>query len=587
MDYVTHMLVMVLVYVILGLSLNLLMGYTGLMSVAHAAFYGLGAYVSALLMINLGANFFVAMIAGMVFAGITGAIISLPALRVNADYLILLTLGFQQVIYGFIFNLRDVTKGFTGLSGIPRPAFFGWQLISPASYLPLAIGLSVLSFVIIWRFTRSPFGRVLKAMREDEAVAMSFGKNVLRFKVLVFAVSGGIAAMAGSLFAAYAAFISPQSFVADVSIFIIALVALGGTANLWGSVLGSLLIMTIPEILTFALGSGVQIGVGRVTGYELVAPLRAGIYGVLLVLFMVFRPQGIIPEYARFGRRKARAYPKLSPEEQIKLLWPEPDPVSASDSGNGHRPTIEIKGVSKAFGGLKAVDGLTLSLPERRITGLIGPNGAGKTTMFNLVTGFLKADEGAVSYQGQDITKRAPHDVVRLGIARSFQGARVLNRMTVIDNVLVARPNQSGEHMLKLFFRPGQVAREEWANIRFAMACLGFVGLDDKADELAGDLSFAEQKMLQLACLLATESKVILLDEPVSGVDPMWIDHVLGLVRQLVKQGKTVCFIEHNLDVVKALADFGYFLGQGKVLAKGTPLELMADRQLIDIYFGA
>ncbi len=576
MDYVAHVVIVFLIYAILAISLNLLLGYSGLLSLAHAAFFGVGAYASALMVIHLGVNFFVAMFVGILIAAIMGAIVSIPALRVRAEYLILLTLGFQKVIYGLMVTLEDLTKGTTGLSNIARPKIFELGFVSPPSYLPLVFALSGLSFAIVWRITHSPFGRVLKAMREDEELAVSFGKDVLWFKVLAFIVAGSIAAVSGSLFASYTTFISPQYFTVDVSIFIIAIVALGGRANLWGSVVGAFLLITIPEGLTFVGGE-----------HELVDSVRAASYGALLVLFMRFRPQGMVPEHAGVRRGSSSAHDSLSPGEKDKILsCRDGTDRKSKENGKDQDLPIEIKGLCKNFGGLRAVDNLTLSLPEHRITALIGPNGAGKTTAFNLITNFLKADKGSVYYRGLDITNVSPHRIARLGVVRSFQGSRVFNGMSVLDCVLLACPKQSGESLRSLLFLPWKIAREENENRKSAMVCLKFVGLGEKAQELAGELSYAEQKMLQLACLLATKPEVLLLDEPVSGVDPRSIDHVLTLIRQLIDHGKTVCIIEHNLDVVKNLADSAYFLDQGQVVTEGTPLDLMNASNLVERYFG-
>lgn len=575
MDYVAHIAVVFMIYAILGISLNLLLGYSGLLSMAHAAFFGVGAYASALILLKLGIGFPIAMLVAVIASAILGAIVSIPALRIRDEYLVLLTLAFQMVVFGLTITLEGVTNGTTGLGNIPRPAFFGVTLVSPVSQLPLMLVVLLLSFLVTWRITTSPFGRVLKAMREDQEVVLSLGKDVFRFKVLAFIVAGGIAASAGSLFASYTTYIVPQYFSVDVSILIIAIVALGGTANLWGSVVGAFILTALPEILTFF---------GR--GYDFVSAIRAASYGALLILFMMFRPQGIVPERAslRWGRTRTAA--SLSSEESEGILWGvqgKGDPPEASDN---QKAPIQVKGLDKRFGGLKAVQNLTLTVPENNITALIGANGAGKTTVFNLITNFLKPDNGTIFYRGRDITNLPPHRIARLGVVRSFQGARVFKGMPVVDNVLLARPNQSGENLALLFFSPWRVAREEKENHRYAMACLGFVGLAQKAQELAGELSYAEQKMLQIACLLATQSEVLLLDEPVSGVDPIWIEHVLTLVHRLAGRGKVICIIEHNLDVVKDLADCSYFLSEGKIIAAGTPAELCSDPKLVEMYFG-
>jgi len=585
MNYFIHIAIIVSIYIVLAISLNLLLGYTGLMSIAHGAFWGLGSYAAALLLLNMGVNFFVALIGAVGITMIIAALLAGVALRARSDYLVLLTLAFQMITFGLLVNLRGLTKGYQGLINIPRPEILGSTLTSPTSYLPLVVGIAALSFFIVWWITHSPFGRVLKAMREDEDVALSLGKDVVRFKVISFMVAGGIAAVAGTLFATYATWISPEFFKYDVSILMLAIVALGGMANLWGTLVGAIIFVGMPQMLIFAVSEIKIFGI-LVTSTELFDPIRAVVFGVVLIVFMRFRPQGIIPEYKSFRLGKAKPYAPLPPEEADKILWQagvDQTPLKAQSS---REAVIEVKGLVKNFGGIRATDELTLTLPGNRISALIGPNGAGKTTAYNLITRFLRADAGRVYYRGRDITKCSPHQITHLGVARSFQGARVMDGMKVLDNVLAARPRQSGENLWLLFFCPWRVVREEKENRRYAMACLSFVGLAELAQSLAVELSFGQKKRLQIACLLATEAEILLLDEPVSGVDPARIGDIMELMRKLISRGKTICIIEHNLDVVKDVAVFSYFLDQGRVVAKGTPSTLMADRRLAELYFG-
>jgi branched-chain amino acid transport system permease protein len=248
---------------------------------------------------------------------------------------------------------------------------------------------------------------------------------------------------------------------------------------------------------------------------------------------------------------------------------------------------LEITGLSKSFGGLQAVKEASLRLPAGKITGLIGPNGCGKTTVFNLITGFLPADGGKVYVHGKEITGRTPYALVNDGLARSWQDIRIFKDMTVLDNVLVARPKQSGEKILPLFFFPWRVAREQRENERRAFGYLKMVGLIDKAGHLAGSLSTAEQKLVALARLMATECKVLLLDEPTAALDPESVERIIKLIRGIAKQGrKTILLIEHNLDVVRGLVEEAYFMSEGKVLAYGEPSALMADPKLAEVYFG-
>lgn len=568
MDFWLHVLNMIGLFTILGLSLNLLLGYAGLASMAHAAFFGVGAYATALTARDLGLPFPLTMAAAIIVTTLLAGVVTFPALRVRGEYLILLTLAFQMVVYGLMLSWVDLTAGRTGISAIPRPRLLGATLVTPAQFLPLITVCAAAVFAIAYRIGESPLGRVLKAVRDDELATLAVGKSVLRYKVLVFCVSGALAAVAATLFTYYQAFINPFSFNLDRSIFLVALVVLGGTANLVGTVVGAAVFVGLPELLRFLQAR-----------QDIVDAVRNLVFGLLLMLFMRFRPEGFIPERVR-ALAPAGGLPSDASGAARDALAPAGARAGAPD------PALSAQGLQKSFGGIKAADDLSLVLPRGKITALVGPNGAGKTTVFNLLTGFLPPDGGTVALGGADVTGRAPWRTVRLGLARSFQDVRLFERMTVLDNVLAAIPGQPGERLGPLFFAPRRTDAAEARNRQKALGYLAFVGLEGKAGEAAASLAFGEQKLVALARLIATEADVLLLDEPASGVDLQWVQRILGLIRQLAAAGKTVCIVEHNLEVVTALADRAYFMEAGRIIAEGRPDELMADRRLAEIYFG-
>jgi branched-chain amino acid transport system permease protein len=247
---------------------------------------------------------------------------------------------------------------------------------------------------------------------------------------------------------------------------------------------------------------------------------------------------------------------------------------------------VAVKGVSKSFGGIRAVNDLSFELLEGRITGLIGPNGAGKTTVFNLLTGTLKPDSGRVELYGLDITGWSIDRVARSGMVRSFQDTRIFPALSVLDNVRMAVPGQRGEKVAELLFTPWRVVGDAGRSVQAALRQLDFVGLAGKADEIAGSLPFGEQKLVALARILAAEARVLLLDEPASGIDAEWVDRVIELIVRLRDRGLTVCIVEHNLHVVERMADRVYFMEQGAISAQGTMADLVEDRRLVEVYFG-
>lgn len=287
MQYLLHILILVGLYVILAVSLNLIAGYTGLLSMAHAAFYGVGAYTVALMSLSWHTPFLLNIVAGMMVAAVLSLSLAAAALRVHDDYFVLATFGLQVIAFSVLNNWVSFTGGPLGLPGIPQPVIFGWEVSSNERFLALVGVFALLTFLLVRRLVNAPFGRVLKAIREDEVYAQAMGKNVTKYKVLVFVIGAALAAVAGGLYATYITFIDPTSFTVSESIFILAVVIVGGAGNLWGSVLGAVLLVTIPELLRF---------VGMPS--SIAANVRQIMYGSLLVLMMMFRPQGVIGEFA-------------------------------------------------------------------------------------------------------------------------------------------------------------------------------------------------------------------------------------------------------------------------------------------------
>ena len=241
--------------------------------------------------------------------------------------------------------------------------------------------------------------------------------------------------------------------------------------------------------------------------------------------------------------------------------------------------------LSKSFDGVRALAGVALEFPSSGIVAIIGPNGAGKTTLVNVLTGFLRADSGRSFLGDQELTRLAPHKIARLGIGRTFQDLRLISLVSVLENVMLARPNQKGERLLPALFRFG-VAVEEKRNHEEAMRLLRFVGLADKANELAGEHSYGQQKLLSPACCLATEARILLLDEPVAGVHPEMVEKILGLLSELRGQGKLVVFIEHDIAAVRQVADVVVVMDQGEVIAQGKPAEVLERPEIIEAYVG-
>jgi branched-chain amino acid transport system permease protein len=290
MDFLLHILILATIYAILAVSLDLLAGQTGLVSIAHAAFYGLGAYASALLAVQWGAGFGQGVLSGMLIAAAVSFAISAPSLRLHDDYLVIATFGFQMILFSIMNNWMGITRGPLGIPGIPHPVIFGWHVESHYEFLLLSVVFACFAYFVVYRLASSPLGRVLHAIREDEVFAKSLGKNTLRFKVTAFAVSAALAASAGSLYAHYITYIDPTSFTIMESILVISMVIIGGAGSTWGPLVGAVVLVTLPEVLRF---------IGLPSG--MAANLRQILYGALLIIVMIFRPRGLMGRYG-FGR---------------------------------------------------------------------------------------------------------------------------------------------------------------------------------------------------------------------------------------------------------------------------------------------
>ena len=286
MEYILHILILVAVYVTLAVSLNLLSGYAGQVSLAHGAVYGLGAYTAGLLAVHMGTPFGVNLLAAVLFCGLMGALMGLPSLRVRGDYLVIATFSVQVITVSVLNNWRALTEGTRGLYGIPQPGFFGILPSSKMAFLLAATGVAACAFMLTRLIVRSPFGRVLVAIREDELFALSFGKNVAAHKIIVFSLSGGMAGAAGALIAHYVTYIDPTGFTVSESILVVTMIIVGGSGGTWGPVIGAFALVALPELLRF-------VGVPGTAA----ARVRGMLYGLCLLGFVLWRPQGLLPPF--------------------------------------------------------------------------------------------------------------------------------------------------------------------------------------------------------------------------------------------------------------------------------------------------
>jgi branched-chain amino acid transport system permease protein len=577
MDYWLDILNMTLIFSVFAMSLNLLMGYAGQVSVAHAAFGAIGGYTASYLSAHAGFDFWEGLALGAMAAGAVGLVVSLPALRLSPEYLIPLTIAVSSIVLAIVGAVSELGGAYGMVADKPADLgpWLGGPLLFPNQWTPFLLVATALVFLICRRFGESPWGRILRGVRDDEVAVRALGRDVFAFKTAIFALTAAMAGFAGVLLFYYNQLASPSVYGFNVSLQIFAMTVFGGLGNLYGSILGA----AILQVLTPLLEAAIRIDPGQAFLLQLVA------YGVGLAVMMRVRPQGLIPEGATLLRWR-RAPPAAAPPAPVAA------PVEAASV------ILEVRGLSKAFGGIVACRDLNLDLRQGRIAALVGPNGAGKTTVFNLLTGAIAANSGSVRLRGQEIRGLSPDRIARLGMARSFQNLRLFPRLSALDNVMLGcrEPNnevwrwprgaKGGENLYDLFLRPDVTAAVERRNRERAFEWLRSVGLAGVADAPAGSLAFGEQKLVSLARLLGTDAQVLLLDEPASGVDSRWVDQILDLVLRMRKAGKTVCIVEHSLHVVEKLADTVFFMELGHITAEGRIADLTRDPRLAEAYFG-
>jgi len=619
MDYWWDILNLIAIFSVFAISLNLLLGYAGQVSVAHAAFGAVGGYLAAYLSIHAGVGFLPGLVIGAAGAGFVGVVVSLPALRLSSEYLILLTIAVSSIVIAIVsaVNALGGALGLVSASSADLQPLSSTTLLYPHDWVIPLLVIATATYLICRRFGESAWGRVLRGIRDDDVATRSLGHNVAAYKAAVFGITAAFAGLAGVELYYYNQLASPDVYGFSVSLEIFAMVIFGGLGNFAGSVIG----VAVLELLQPLLEKVINIDPSKSFLVQLV------IYGLGLVVLMRLRPQGLLPEGVSLRdilRRRRRPTPAemttvavssstaavvAGGARVVRDYVPSGTVVDAASPvrgpqvahANGARPAgvlLEVDRLNKSFGGIHACRDLSLQLRRGEITALVGPNGAGKTTVFNVLTGTLRADTGSIRLRGREIRGLRPDRITRLGMARSFQDVRLFARMSALDNVMLgvreARHDwwrwpggaPGGQNLADLFVLPRVARRVERQTRDRAMEWLALVGLQEVAGTAVSDLSFGQQKLVSLARLLATDAEVLLLDEPASGVDARWVDSILGLVAHARSTGKTVCIVEHSLHVIEQLADTVFFMELGHVTAHGTIAELTRDPRLAEVYFG-
>ena len=546
--YVLNVLMQATTFSIAVFGLCVVLGLCGQINLAQAAFFGFGAYAVGIGTADLHMNYWLCLIGGGLIALAAGALLGMSTLRLGGHYLAMVTISFQEIVTLVMINDVGLTHGPDGVSNIGRPGLFH----SSQSYLAFCVAMLAIVGYLVWHLPDTRLGRAMRAVRDNELAAGVNGIDVFRTKIYAFALCAALGGLAGGLFAGGFAYVSPDQFTFNDSIVFLTMSLLGGSASPIGSAIGTGLLILIPEWLRFL---------------KSVPGLYLAIYGLFVILIIRFMPDGIWG-FVTVAYERWRAKTKApAPSAPLKLM-----PATA-----GGDVVLEVTGLSKYFGGLKAVDGVDIQVKRGSVHALIGPNGSGKTTTLNVLSGLYKATAGKIVLDGTDITSMPPHQRTAAGLGRTFQNFRLFRSMTALENVEIGA-ERPGNRMIG---SGGDAALTERA-----MEALNFVGLGSRANELISSFSYGHQRLIEIARALAANPTLLLLDEPAAGLNSTEKLELHELLKRIADQGLTILIIDHDMTLVSEAAQHITVLNFGRRIADGESMAVLRHPDVVSAYLG-
>jgi ABC-type branched-subunit amino acid transport system ATPase component/ABC-type branched-subunit amino acid transport system permease subunit len=559
-SYYQLVMTLVPVWAVFGLSWNLLSGYTGLISFGHAAFFGIGAYATALGQIYFDISPWALIPIAAMLGGFAGLLIGFPTFRLQGHYFALAMLAYPlAILYVFEWlGFQEVTLPIKRDNPIAY-----MQFADPRFYTLVALAMMLGTILLTRMIENSRFGMALRAIKQNEAAAEAAGINTLAWKLRAITLSGAIAGAIGGFYAVVLLVVTPQSvFGMLVSAQALTVAMFGGVGTVWGPVIGSVILIPLAETLNAEAGS-------RLPG------IQGVIFGLAIICVILVAPEGLFWKVRDLLRKRSApqvAAPPRAPDTALAIpvvaIPTRSRPQRSQETGD---IVLEVRNLSRAFGGLKAVQDVSFKLRRNEILGIIGPNGAGKTTVFNLLNGFLRPDQGEVLIDGRNMSGRKPHELCEAGIGRTFQIMRPFQRMSIADNVIVGAYVRT---------RTDAEARQ------LAAEAIARVGLSDIAGRIAGELTTKELRLMEIARALAGQPRILLLDETLAGLGHDEANEVVAVIQRLASDGMTIAIIEHTMQAMVRLVDSFLVLDHGAVIVEGEPEAVTRDSRVIEAYLG-